>query len=53
MIEQRVIEQLTELGRKVKAVAPDLDGQVIFNCQAQHKEPKVTVTATDITRAKK
>lgn len=53
MIDDKTIEQLRELGRKVKAIAPNLDGQVVFNCQEQLKEPKVTVTAVNVTKAKK
>jgi len=53
MVDDKTKEQLRELGRKVKAILPDVDGQVIFNCQVQQKEPKITITATNVTSQKR
>jgi hypothetical protein len=53
MIDEKVKEQLTELGRQVKRISPDLNGQVIFNCSAKQPEPLVEVRACDVTGKKK
>jgi hypothetical protein len=53
MIDIKAIEQLREVGKKVKEIAPDLNGQVIFNCAKQMLKPKVTIVAYDATEVKK
>ena len=53
MIDEKVKERLAELGRQVKQIAPDLDGQVTFNCSAKQPEAIVEVRVCDVTRKKK
>jgi hypothetical protein len=54
MIEQQAIDQLRELGPKIKAIMAGVSGQVIFNCSKDPKhQPVVNIMAADVTEAKK
>jgi hypothetical protein len=53
MIEANIVVQLRELGVKVKEIAPDLNGQVIFNLAAKDPQARVEVRVCDVTGKKK
>ena len=52
LIDVKVKDELEKIGAQIKEIAPDLNGQIIFNCIPQNPEPKVTVTQMDVTRVK-
>ena len=53
MIDKTVVDRLQILAQEIKEIAPELNGQVIFNCARQMPKPKVTIMAADVTEVKK
>ncbi len=55
MIDRTKIEPLARIGEQVKALLPDVDGQVIFNLSRSKEKTKakVTVIVADVTGVRK
>lgn len=52
MIDEQIKLQLRELGKKVKVLLPNADGNIQFNLSRNHPEPKVNINIADVTRRK-
>jgi len=53
MIDDKTKTELAEIGKRVKALLPDADGNVQFNLSRSHDTPKVNVMVADVTKTKK
>jgi hypothetical protein len=53
IIDSKVIEQLREIGKQVKALLPDVNGSVQINVARDLPHAKVNLNLADVTEAKK
>lgn len=53
LFTEKVRQRLDEIGRQVKELFPDVDGNVQIHVGRNHKEPKVNVNLADVTKGKK